>query len=89
MPLKCRTAPSDSVTVPVSPVPTCPDVTVMFGTPRIWTKFVGVRVLPTLRPTIEFVEPACRDAGKRQFAARSQEREGVSVSRVGVESQSR
>ena len=57
MPLKCRTAPSDSVTVPVSPVPTCPDVTVMFETPRMWTKFVGVRVLPTLRPTIESLNP--------------------------------
>ena len=57
MPLKSRTAPSDSVTVPVVPEPICPDVTVTVGSPRMWTTLVGVRVLPTLRPTIVSLNP--------------------------------
>ena len=57
MPVKFRTAPSDRTTVPASPKPTCPDVTVTVGSPSMSTKFVGVRVLPTLRPTIASSNP--------------------------------
>ncbi len=56
MPLNCRTAPSDSVTVPVVPEPICPDVTVTVS-PIMWTRLVAVRVLPTSRPTIESLNP--------------------------------
>jgi hypothetical protein len=57
MPLKFRTAPSDSVTVPVVPKPIRPDVTVTVVSPSMSTRFVGVRVLATSRPTIESLNP--------------------------------
>ena len=57
MPLKCRMAPSDSVTVPVVLKPICPDATVTVLSPRMWTRLVGVRVPATLRPTIESSNP--------------------------------